>query len=202
MAKAVACRSWSANGIRCVERRCRRRGGLGCCGRRAIQQADAAFDQPAIALSSIQDVVEYGESSLSTIEGSTADHGPTRPNDVVSIPTTHEVIEATHGADEMVELDAMNVTLSAAAVAVSEGKSQIDLPPELSEELVVDQRVYEAQTSLIKQLDHNHVAVKYDYGEDSGVWAEEDVVFLVEQQSPVVEPGVSSAEVEIGRAHV
>ena len=43
MAKAVACRSWSANGIRCVERRCRRRGGLGCCGRRAIQHADAAF---------------------------------------------------------------------------------------------------------------------------------------------------------------
>lgn len=152
-------------------------------------------DQPAIALSSIQDVVEYGESSLSTIDGSIADHGPTCPNDVVSMPTTHEVIEATHGADEMVELGAMNVTLSAAAVAVSEGKSQIDLPPELNEKLVVDQRVYEVQTSLVEQLDHNHAAMEYDYGEDNGVWAKEDMVFFVEQQSPVVEPGVSSAEV-------
>jgi hypothetical protein cdiviTM7_00855 len=94
----------------------------------------------------------------------------------------------------MVELDAMNVILPAAAVAVSESKSQIDLPPELSEELAVDQRVYEAQTSLIEQLDHNHAAMEYDYGEDNGVWAKEDMVFFVEQQSPVVEPGVSSAE--------
>ena len=105
------------------------------------------------------------------------------------------VIEATHEADEMVELEAMNVILPAAAVAVSKGKNQIDLPPELSEELVVDQRVYEAQTSLAEQLDHNHAAMEYDYGEDNGVWAEEDMVFFVEQQSPVVESGVSSAEV-------
>ena len=151
-------------------------------------------DQPVIALSSIQAVVEYGESLLSAGKECTVDRSPTRP-DVVNKPTTHEVIEATHEADETVELDAMNVTLPAAAVAVSEGKSQIDLPPELSEELVVDQRIYEAQTSLIEQLDHNHVAVKYDYGEDNGVWAEEDTVFFVEQQLPVVEPGVSSAEV-------
>jgi len=144
-------------------------------------------DQPVIVSLSIQDVVEYGKSSLSVSEESPADHGPTRP-DVVNNPTTHE-------ADEMVELEAMNVTLPAAAVAVSEGKSQIDLPPELSEELAVDKSIYEAQTSLIEQLDHNHAAVECDYEEDSGVWAEEDVVFLVEQQSPVVEPGVSSAEV-------
>ena len=144
-------------------------------------------DQPVIVSLSIQDVVEYGKSSLSVSEESPADHGPTRP-DVVNNPTTHE-------ADEMVELEAMNVTLPAAAVAVSEGKSQIDLPPELSEELAVDKSIYEAQTSLIEQLDHNHAAVECDYEEDSGVWAEEDVVFFVEQQSPVVEPGVSSAEV-------
>ena len=152
-------------------------------------------DQPVIVSLSTQDIVEYGESSLSAGKECTVDRSPIRPNDVVSIPTTHEVIEATHEANETIELEAMNVTLPAAAVAVSEGKSQIDLPPELSEELAVDKSIYEAQTSLIKQLDHNHVAVKYDYGEDSGVWAEEDVVFLVEQQSPVVEPGVSSAEV-------
>ena len=152
-------------------------------------------DQPAIVSSSIQDVVEYGEGSLSADEEFTVDRSPIRPDDVVNMPTTHEAIEATHGADDMVELDAMNVTLPAAAVAVSKGKDQIDLPPELSEELVVDQRVYEVQTSLAEQLDHNHVAVKYDYGEDNEVWAEEGMVFFVEQQLPVVELGVSSAEV-------
>ena len=152
-------------------------------------------DQPAIVSSSIQDVVEYGEGSLSADEEFTVDRSPIRPDDVVNMPTTHEAIEATHGADDIVELDAMNVTLPAAAVAVSKGKDQIDLPPELSEELVVDQRVYEVQTSLAEQLDHNHVAVKYDYGEDNEVWAEEGMVFFVEQQLPVVELGVSSAEV-------
>ena len=152
-------------------------------------------DQPAIVSLLTQDIVEYGESLLSAGKECTVDRSPIRPDDVINMPTTHKVIEATHEADEMVELDAMNVTLPAAAVAVSEGKSQIDLPPELSEEFVVDQRIYEAQTSLIEQLDHNHVAVKYDYGEDNGVWAEEDTVFFVEQQLPVVEPGVSSAEV-------
>ena len=152
-------------------------------------------DQPAIVSLSTQDIVEYGESSLSAGKECTVDRSPIRPDDVINMPTTHEVIEAIHEADEMVELEAMNVTLPAAAVAVSEGKSQIDLPPELSEELVVDQRVYEAQTSLIKQLDHNHVAVECDYEEDGEVWAEEGMVFFVEQQLPVVEPGVSSAEV-------
>ena len=151
-------------------------------------------DQPAIVSLSTQDIVEYGEDLLSASEEPTADRGPTCPNDVVSIPTTHEVIEATHEANETIELEAVNVILPAAAAAVSEGKSKIDLPPELNEKLVVDQRVYEAQTSLVEQLDHNHAAVECDYDEDNGVWAEEDTVFFVEQQLPAVEPEVSSAE--------
>ena len=151
-------------------------------------------DQPAIALSSIQDVVEYGEDLLSVSEESPADHGPTCPNDVVSIPTTHEAIEATHEADETIELEAMNVILPAAATAVSEGKSQIDLPPELSEELVVGLRVCETQTSPAEQLDHNHAAMEYDYGKDNGVWAEEGAVFFVEQQPLAAESEVPSAE--------
>lgn len=152
-------------------------------------------DQPAIVSLSTQDIVEYGESLLSAGKECTVDRSPIRPDDVVNTPTTHEAIEATHEADETIELEAMNVTLPAAAVAVSEGKSQIDLPPELNEKLVVDQRVYEAQTSLVEQLDHNHAAVECDYDEDNGVWAEEGMVFFVEQQLPTVEPGVSSAEV-------
>ena len=151
-------------------------------------------DQPVIVSLSTQDIVEYGESSLFAGKECTVDRSPTCPNDVVSIPTTHEVIDAIHEADEMVELEAMNVTLPAAAVAVSEGKSQIDLPPELSEELVVDQRIYEAQTSLVEQLYHDDATVECSHGKDNEFWAEEDTVFFVEQQSPVVEPGVSSAE--------
>lgn len=151
-------------------------------------------DQPAIALSSIQDVVEYGEDLLSASEEPTADRSPTCPNDVVSMPTTHEVIEATHEADEMVELEAVNVTPPADATAVSEGKSQIDLPPELSEELVVGLRVCETQTSPAEQLDHNHAAMEYDYGKDNGVWAEEGAVFFVEQQPLAAESEVPSAE--------
>ena len=122
-------------------------------------------DQPAIALSLIQDVVEYGESSLSASE-----------------------------ENETIELDAMNVTLSAAAVAVSRGKGQIDLPPELNDELAVGQRVYEVQTSPAEQLDHNHAAMEYDYGKDNGVWAEEGAVFFVEQQPLAAESEVPSAE--------
>ena len=151
-------------------------------------------DQPAIALSSIQDVVEYGESLLSASEEPTADRGPTCPNDVVSMPTTHEVIEATHEANETIELEAMNVTLPADATAVSEGKSQIDLPPELNGELAVEQRVYEVQTSLIEQLDHNRAAVERHRGRGDEVWAEEEAVFFVEQQPSAAESEVPSAE--------
>ena len=152
-------------------------------------------DQPVIVPLSTQDIVEYGESLLSAGKECTVDRSPIRPDDVINIPTTHEVIEATHEVDETIELEAMKVIPPADAIAVSGGKNQIDLQPELNEELVVDKRVHEAQTFLVEQLDHNHVAVKYDYGEDNGVWAEEDMVFFVEQQSPVIEPEVSSAEV-------
>ena len=152
-------------------------------------------NQPAIVPLSTQDVVEYGESLLSAIEESTADRSPIRSNDVINTPTTHEVMEVTHEAGETIELETMNVTLPVEAAEVSEGgKNQIDLPPELNEELVVDKRVYETQTPLAEQFDHNDAAVERNYGEDNEAWAEEDVVFLVEQQSPVVEPGVSSAE--------
>ena len=149
--------------------------------------------QPVIVSLSTQDIVEYGESSLSADEEFTVDRSPTQ-SDIVNKPTTHGVIEATREAGETIKLEAMKVTPPADAIAVSGGKNQIDLSPELNEELVVDKRVHEAQTFLVEQLDHNDAAVKYDYGEDNEAWAEEDVVFLVEQQSPAVEPEVPSAE--------
>ena len=150
-------------------------------------------DQPAIVSLSTQDIVEYGESLLFAGKECTVDRSPIRP-DVINMPTTHKVIEATHEADETMELEAMKVTLPAVAVAVSEGKSQIDLPPELSEELVVGLRVCETQTSPAEQLDHNHAAMEYDYGKDNGVWAEEGAVFFVEQQPLAAESEVPSAE--------
>lgn len=150
-------------------------------------------DQPAIMLSSIEDGVEYGESSLSVSEESPDYHDPTRP-DIVNTPTTHEVIEVTREADETVELEAMKVTPLADVIAVSEGKNQIDLSPELNEELVVARRVYEEQTPLVEQFYHNDAAVECDYDEDNETWAEEDMVFFVEQQSPAVELEISSAE--------
>lgn len=151
-------------------------------------------DQPAIALSSIQDVVEYGEGSLSADEEFTADRSPTCPNDIVSMPTTHEAIEATHEADETIELEAMNVTPPADATAVSEGKSKIDLLPELSDELVVEQRVYEVQTSLVEQIDYSGAAVERHRGRDDEVWAEEGAIFFVEQQPSAAESEVPSAK--------
>lgn len=151
-------------------------------------------DQPVIVSLSTEDIVEYGEDLLSASEEPIADRSPTRPNDVVSIPTTHEAIEATHEAGETIELEAVKVALPVDAAAVSEGKGQIDLPPELSEELVVDQRVYEAQTSLVEQLDYSGAAVERHRGRGDEVWAEEGAVFFVEQQPSAAESEVPSAE--------
>ena len=129
-----------------------------------------------------------------SVEYEIADHGPTRP-DIVNKLATHEVIEATHETDETVGLEAMKIAPPVDAIAVSEGKNQIDLTPELNEELAVDKRVYEEQIPLAEQCYHNDAAIEYEYGEDNEAWAEEDTVFFVEQQSPAVEPEVSSTEV-------
>lgn len=115
--------------------------------------------------------------------------------DIVNKPATHEVMRVTHETDETVGLEAMKIALPVGAIAVSKGKNQIDLTPELNEELAVDKRVYDEQTPLAEQCYHNDAAVECDYGEDNEVWAEEDRVFFVEQQSPAVEPEVSSTEV-------
>ena len=129
-----------------------------------------------------------------SVEYEIADHGPTRP-DIVNKLATHEVIEATHETDETVGLEAMKIAPPVDAIVVSEGKNQIDLSPELNEELVVDKRVYDEQIPLAEQCYHNDAAVECEYGEDNEAWAEEDTVFFVEQQSSAVEPEVSSTEV-------
>ena len=129
-----------------------------------------------------------------SVEYEMADHGPTRP-DIVNKLATHEVMRVTHETDETVGLEAMKTAPPVGTIAVSEGKNQIDLTPELNEELAVDKRVYETQTPLVEQLYHDDATVECCHGKDNEFWAEEDMVFFVEQQSPAVEPEVSSAEV-------
>lgn len=115
--------------------------------------------------------------------------------DIVNKSATHGVMGVTYETDETVGLEAMKIALPVGAIAVSKGKNQIDLTPELNEELAVDKRVYDEQTPLAEQCYHNDAVVECDYGEDNEVWAEEDRVFFVEQQSPAAGPEVSSAEV-------
>lgn len=154
-------------------------------------------EQPKHVIPTVTNVLPSQEQEHAvnvSAEYKTADHGPIRP-DIVNKPATHEVMGVTHETDETVELEAMKIAPPVDTIAVSKGKNQIDLTPELNEELAVDKRVYEEQIPLAEQCYHNDVAVECDYGEDNEAWAEEDTVFFVEQQSPAVEPEVSSTEV-------
>lgn len=154
-------------------------------------------EQPKHVIPTVTNVLPSQEQEHAvnvSAEYKTADHGPIRP-DIVNKPATHEVMGVTHETDETVELEAMKIAPPVDTIAVSKGKNQIDLTPELNEKLAVDKRVYEAQTSLVEQFDHNDVTVECCHGKDNEFWAEEDMVFFVEQQLPAVEPEVSSTEV-------
>ena len=143
-------------------------------------------DQLAIALSSIQDVVEYGEDLLSASEESTADRSPICPNDIVNMPTTHE-------ADETVELETINIIMPVDAATASEGKNQIDLSQELGDELAVDTDASEPQIPVFRQLDCSDTTMDISRSEDK-IWAEEEV-FFVKQDLPVVESELTLTEV-------
>ena len=154
-------------------------------------------EQPKHVIPTVTNVLPSQEQEHAvnvSAEYKTADHGPIRP-DIVNKSATHGVMGVTYETDETVGLEAMKIALPVGAIAVSKGKNQIDLTPELNEELAVDKRVYDEQTPLAEQCYHNDAVVECDYGEDNEVWAEEDRVFFVEQQSPAAGPEVSSAEV-------
>lgn len=74
-------------------------------------------------------------------------------------------------------------------------EAKIDTPNEEIDVLAADQIFTDTQDSSTKQLDYSGTVVECSHGKDNDFWAEEDAVFFIEQQeSPVVESEVSSAE--------
>ena len=140
-------------------------------------------DQPAVMTPPIQDYVEYGEEVSSIGEEPAVDHSPTRPA-VVDMPVVHEVAEVVPTESAAIEPEA---TTSSVPVDVVVNENELcDPPQDSNQEAVVNQTVYEVQTSPVEQFDD--VAMeKRSCDSDEEVWAEENVVFFVEQSS-VAEP--------------
>ena len=145
-------------------------------------------DQPVIMTSSIQDDVEYGEEAPSVSEESAADHSPIQP--VVDVSVVHEVVEAVPREDAAIEPEALTPIIPVETVV---DELWTNPPQDGNQEVAVDQTVYEAQTSPVEQFDDAAIE-KHSCDTDEEVWAEEDVVFFVEQPS-AVEPEIPLAEV-------
>lgn len=137
-------------------------------------------DQPMAMTSPIQDYVEYGEEVSSIGEEPAVDHSPTRPA-VVDMPVVHEVVEVVPTENAAIEPEALTPVIPVETI-VDEDELWTDPPQGGSQELVVDQMVYETPTSPVEQLD-DAVMEKRSYDSDEEVWAEENVVFFVEQSS-------------------
>ena len=74
-------------------------------------------------------------------------------------------------------------------------EAKVNPPNQEIDVLAADQIFTDTQISSIEQLDYSGTAIERSYYKDSDFWAEEDAVFFVDQQeSPVVELEVSSAE--------
>lgn len=137
-------------------------------------------DQPMAMTSPIQDYVEYGEEVSSIGEEPAVDHSPTRPA-VVDMPVVHEVVEVVPTENAAIEPEALTPVIPVETI-VDEDELWTDPPQGGSQELVVDQMVYETPTSPVEQLD-DAVMEKRSCDSDEEVWAEENVVFFVEQSS-------------------
>ena len=141
-------------------------------------------DQPAVMTSPIQDYVKYGEEAPSVSEEPAVDHNPTQ-SAVVDAPAVYKAVKVVPRDDAVTEREVMDVKPSV-ATAGNEDELQIELPQDSNQEAVVDQTVYEAQTPPVEQFDDAAIE-KRSCDTDEEVWAEEDVVFFVEQSS-VAEP--------------
>ena len=140
-------------------------------------------DQPVVMTSPIQDYVKYGEEAPSVSEEPAVDHNSAQPA-VVDAPAVYEAVKVVPRDDVVTEREVMDVKPSV-ATAGNEDELQIELPRDSNQEAAVDQTVYETQTSPVERFD-DAVIEERSCGDDE-VWAEEDVVFFVEQPS-VVEP--------------
>ena len=141
-------------------------------------------DQPAVMTSPIQDYVEYGEEPA-------VDHNSTQPV-VVDMPVAHEVVEVVPMENAAIEPEAPTPVIPVETI-VDEDELWTDPPQGGSQELVVDQTVYETQLSPVEQRDDAIIEENFHVN-DEEVWAEEDVVFFVEQPS-VVDPEAPLTEV-------
>jgi len=145
-------------------------------------------DQPAVMTPPIQDYVEYGEEVSPVSEESAVDYSPTQPA-VVDAPAVYEAVKVVPRDDAVTEREVMDVKPSV-ATAGNEDELQIELPQDSNQEAAVDQTIYETQLPVEQRDDA--VIEERSCGDDE-VWAEEDVVFFVEQSS-AVEPEMSLAE--------
>lgn len=138
-------------------------------------------DQPAVMTSPIQDYVEYGEEVSSVGEEPAVDHNSTQP--VVDIPVAHEVVEVVPTENAAIEPEAPTPVIPIETI-VDEDELWTDPLQGGGQEVAVDQTVYETPTSPVEQLD-DAVMERRSCDSDEEVWAEEDVVFFVEQSSVV-----------------
>lgn len=146
----------------------------------ASMPANKQPDQPVVMISPIQDYVEYGEEAPSVSEEPAVDNNPTQ-SAVVDMPVVHEVVEVVPTENAAIEPEALTPVIPVETI-VDEDELWTDPPQGGSQELVVDQMVYETPTSPVEQLD-DAVMEKRSCDSDEEVWAEENVVFFVEQSS-------------------
>jgi hypothetical protein len=130
-------------------------------------------DQPAVMTSPIQDYVEYGEEPA-------VDHNSTQPV-VVDMPVAHEVVEVVPMENAAIEPEAPTPVIPVETI-VDEDELWTDPPQGGGQEVAVDQTVYETPTSPVEQLDDAVIEENFHVN-DEEVWAEENVVFFVEQSS-------------------
>ena len=145
-------------------------------------------DQPAAVPSPIQNSVEHSEEALSVGEESAVDDTLTKPA-IVDAPAVYEAVKVVPGDDAVTEREVIDVKPSV-ATAGNEDELQTELPQDSNQETAVDQTIYETQLPVEQRDD---VVIEERSCGDDEVWAEEDVVFFVEQSS-AVEPEISLAE--------
>jgi hypothetical protein len=141
-------------------------------------------DQPVTVPSPIQNSVEHGEEMISVNEESVVNDTPTQPV-IVDASVVYETVKVVPRDDAVSEQEVIDVKPSV-STAGNEDELQIELLQDGNQEAAVDQTVYEVQISPVEQFD-DVVMEENSRGNSEEVWAEEDVVFFVEQSS-VVEP--------------
>lgn len=110
----------------------------------------------------------------------------------VNVPVVHEAVEVVPTENAAIEPEALTPIVPVETV-VNEDEFWTDPPQDGNQETAVDQTVYEAQTPPVEQFDDAAIE-KRSCDTDEEVWAEEGVVFFVEQSS-VVEPEAPLTEV-------